>query len=357
MLSEDTAALIVLAEQLSRNQLRKLLAEHASPSVALRARSRLWRGRIHDQRALCDRLGISATASGETGFPERLRQIPDPPLVIFHRGESPCYAADSVAAVAIVGARKASRLGREIAGTLARTLSEAGVLIVSGLALGIDSAAHRGALDSNLPASTVAVLGSGLGFVQPVTNIPLAENIVASGGQLLSEYPPMLRARPYHFPERNRLISGLADVVVVVEASERSGSLITAKLALEQGREVLAVPGPVAAANSRGVNQLLKQGAGLVDCAQDVLDVLGSLGRTSAMPESSSPGQPSELLTPDAHSLLDTIADAAFGLDELCQQTGRSAAEISVLLAELELAGFVARTGGGYIRRPFRGGH
>ena len=300
-------------------------------------------------RSLCERLGISASTFAESGFPARLRQIPDPPLLLFHRGELTCYRAP---AVAIVGARRASRLGCETAATLATTLAANGIAVISGLALGIDSAAHRGALLAEAGALTIAALGSGLGFVAPVTNMPLAESIVAAGGLLVSEYPPMMQARPHHFPERNRIISGLADVVVVVEANERSGSLITARLALEQGRDVLAVPGPVSAANSRGVNALLKQGAGLVDSAQDVLDALTARGVKANPPApSESPNQAA--LSPAAALLLETIPGATISFDALSRSSGRNAAALNALLSELELAGFVARTGGGYIRRPF----
>lgn len=349
MISEDAAALMVLAEKTPRARLAKLLDDHPSPLAALRARSRLWRGRITELQKVCEQLDISASTYSEQNFPASLRQIPDPPLLLFHRGELTCYSRPGVA---IVGARRASRLGCEIATTLATTLSAAGVTVISGLALGIDSAAHRGALLAESTAMTIAVLGSGLGFVQPVTNTPLAESIIASGGLLVSEYPPMMQARPHHFPERNRLISGLAEVVVVVEANERSGSLITARLALEQGRDVLAVPGPVSAANSRGVHSLLKQGAGLVDSAADVMEALRARG---VEPDQSglSVGSAMQTLSPAAGMLLASIRDAAVSFDSLSRSSGQSAAQLNALLSELELAGFVARTSGGYIRRPF----
>jgi DNA processing protein len=350
VLSDDAAAVIVLAEKLPRRRLARLLETHPEPLALLRERNRFWRGRIRQVRKLCEDLSISAATLGENSYPQSLRQIPDPPLLLYHRGELSCYEQP---AVAIVGARRASRLGCEVAGTLAATLAAAGVNIVSGLALGVDSAAHRGALQATSGGITLAALGSGLGCIAPITNTRLAESIVASGGLLVSEYPPMMQARPYHFPERNRIISGLADAVVVVEASERSGSLITARLALEQGREVLAVPGAVSAANSRGVNALLKQGAGLVDSAQDVLDVLTARG---AEISSSAPRDDPILarLSPAAASLLENFRDAALSFDELSRSSHVSVADLNALLAELELAGFVARTSGGYIRRPFK---
>jgi DNA processing protein len=353
--SDTAAAWALLSETLSRNRVRQLVGEHGDALAALRRRSRFWRSRIADLSRQCRDLDIALCSTQETGFPEPLRLIPDPPLVMFQRGRPACLHSP---AVAIVGARRASRLGLETARTLACTLANSGVQVVSGLALGIDSAAHEGALMAGTEAAeggqTIAVLGSGLGFVQPITNIPVAEAIVRQGGLLLSEYPISTRARPHHFPERNRLISGLVDVVVVIEAGERSGSLITARLALEQGREVLAVPGAISLPNSRGVNWLLKQGAGLVDSAQDVFDALDARGHSAkvagAMTGVSSPEAD---LTASARTLLAAIREVTTTLDELCVSSGESVARVSAELAELELKGFVARTGGGYIRRPF----
>lgn len=396
MISDNAAALAILLETLSRKRIRQLVADQlvageihtgeidsgktdsgtvdkttASAVALLRRRSRLWRGRIAELRRHCRELEIALCAPGEPGFPERLAAIPDPPLLTFQRGNPACLEGP---AVAIVGARRASRLGLETAYTLARTLANSGIHVVSGLALGIDSAAHEGAVSVGLESvvggqsvvwgQTIAVLGSGLGFVQPVTNIPVAEAIVSNGGLLISEYPIATRARPHHFPERNRIISGLADVIVVIEAGERSGSLITARLALEQGREVLAVPGAISLPNSRGVNWLLKQGAGVVDSAQDVVDALEAQGvytrlapatpraGTASAGRSEAPS-PAADLSAAAQGLLAEIRDFTTTPDELCVSCGESAARVAVLLAELEIKGFVARTGGGYIRRPF----
>lgn len=355
MVSDNAAALATLLETLSRKRVSELVDEHGSALALLRRRSRLWRAQIAEQRRQCRDLEIALCASAESGFPERLGGIPDPPLVVYQRGNPACLEGPTVA---IVGARRASRLGLETARTLARTLASSGIQVVSGLALGIDSAAHEGVLSAALePLSggqTIAVLGSGLGFVQPVTNIPVAEAIVRRGGLLLSEYPISMRARPHHFPERNRIISGLADVIVVIEAGEQSGSLITARLALEQGREVLAVPGAISLPNSRGVNWLLKQGAGVVDSAEDVFAALEAQGSFSKPVSADEEAWSSASdLSSAARQLLGAIRDATITLDELCVSCGESAARVSVLLAELELKGFVARTGGGYIRRPF----
>lgn len=343
-----------------------MLRDDDDPEAALARHHRHWRSEITDLQAETRASGVSLYANGETGFPERLMHIPDAPMVLFCRGN---LRALEQPTVAIVGARRASRLGCETAARLANTLCAARICVISGLALGIDSAAHRGAIETEDGQQTgesrrsIAVLGSGLSRIQPISNLPLAERLVAAGGLLVSEYPLGMSARPQHFPERNRLISGLADVVVVVEAGERSGSLITARLALEQGREVLAVPGAISQPNSRGVHRLLKQGAGLVDCAQDVFDVLGNLRLPHRGDEAESAWADSEPgpagpeaetgLDEDARRLLAEMRDLSTSIDELCFRCGESPARVAALLARLELSGFVARSGGGYIRRPF----
>jgi len=340
--SNDALALALLGETMTRAQVRRLIREHGGPVAALSARGWGARRKIRALAAVLDRLEARLVGHREPGFPERLAAIPDPPLVLSLRGDEACFGSPSVA---IVGARRASVLGLETARTLARTLAELGVVVVSGLALGIDGAAHAGALESGRRRPTIAVLGSGLGMVQPIANLPLARDLVTAGGLLVSEYAPYSRAARHTFPERNRLISGLADVVVVVEASERSGSLITARLAAEQGRDVLAVPGHISQPNSRGANMLIKQGAGLADGVQDVLQALGLEVEAAA-------DSPEELGVA-ARRALDVLDDIVTTLDQICAATAMSPGEAGAALAELELAGIVTRTGGGYSRRPF----
>lgn len=269
-------------------------------------------------------------------YPPLLWQIPDPPLVLWCRGRVEPLAAP---AVAIVGARQASRAGLDIARRLAAELAAAGLVIVSGLARGIDGAAHQGALEAGGP--TVAVLGCGVDVVYPPEHQDLTRRICDTGS-VVSEFPPGAPPLPNHFPLRNRIISGLSRAVVVVEASEKSGSLITARTALEQGRDVLAVPGSVASGRNRGGHALIKDGARLVETVEDVLEEMG--WRAPASPESSRDGAKRPEI-----SGLEAAMDPgeSYSLDELATATGRDAADLLAELADLELAGRVARVGGG----------
>lgn len=203
-------------------------------------------------------------------YPPLLREIPDPPLQIYLKGEIPDYQKK---AVAIVGTRKATGYGLKAARELARDLAGQDVIIVSGLALGIDAEAHKGALDAN--GKTLAVLGSGINQIYPATNQSLAKKIIEQGGALISEFEPDRPPEKWTFPQRNRIVAGLCQMTIVVEAPERSGALITAYLALEYNREVGAIPGEITSVNSRGTNELIKKGAALVRNADDVLEILG----------------------------------------------------------------------------------
>ena len=206
----------------------------------------------------------------EKNYPPLLREIPDPPLQIYLKGKIP---DNKRKAVAIVGTRKATGYGLKTARELARDLASQGIIIVSGLALGIDAEAHKGALEAG--GLTLAVLGSGINKIYPATNQPLAKKIIDQGGALISEFEPDHPPEKWTFPQRNRIVAGLCQMTVVVEAPERSGALITAYLALEYNREVGAIPGEITSVNSRGTNELIKKGAALVRNADDVLEILG----------------------------------------------------------------------------------
>lgn len=266
---------------------------------------------------------------GERGYPRLLAEIPDPPARLWIRGDAPLEVLDRPA-VAIVGARACSGYGRTVARSLATECAGAGALVVSGMARGIDGEAHRGALAGG--GTTVAVLGCGIDRDYPAAHAELARSIVAADGLVVSEYEPGVEPAPWRFPARNRVIAGLARATVVVEARERSGALITADFALEDGREVLAVPGEITSSLSSGTNALLRLGATPATCAGDVLEALGLEAREAA------PRLPTD---PVSERVLSTLASGAGTADELSRSTGIGASELAAALALLELAGAV----------------
>jgi DNA processing protein len=267
---------------------------------------------------------------GERGYPPLLARIPDPPTSLWLRGDA-ALALLAEPAVAIVGARACSGYGRSVARSLAGGVAEAGAVVVSGLARGIDGEAHRGALA--VAGRTVAVLGCGVDRDYPAAHSELARAIVGGGGLVVSEYEPGVEPAPWRFPARNRIIAGLAAATVVVEARERSGALITADFALEDGREVLVVPGEITSALSAGANGLLRQGATPVSCVADVLEAIGL-----------EPRPPAEVAVDNAvaTAVLAAVAAGAGTPDELTRATGHSAGEVATALTLLELAGQVA---------------
>ena len=279
-------------------------------------------------------LGFRFLARSDPAFPTLLRAIHDPPPGLFLRGEAET-ALLARSAVAIVGARACSAYGRQIARSLGRDLAAAGLVVVSGLARGVDAEAHRGALESS--GATVAVLGCGIDRDYPAANRELARQIAATG-LVVSEYAPGVEPAPWRFPARNRIVAGLCAATVVVEARERSGALISADFALEEGREVFAVPGEITSALSAGTNALLRLGATPLTCAQDVLESYGI-----AAPE---PPQLEVGATPA--TVLERVRESAAGADELGRATGLGAGELAVALTELELAGAVTHEEGVY---------
>lgn len=277
----------------------------------------------------------------DTLYPGTLLEIPDPPPIIYVSGDP---ALLSSPALAIVGSRNSTAQGRENATQFARTLSRAGLTIVSGLALGIDAAAHWGGLDGR--GSTVAVVGTGVNLVYPRANEKLAVEVRARGA-LISEFPLGTSPIPGNFPRRNRLISGLARGVLVIEAAVYSGSLITAKLAAEQGREVLAIPGSIHSPLSRGCHALIKQGAKLVESAQDVLDEL-RIERLEALE------RPENLDPNISGSETDFLRDMGYdpcNIDTLAERSRLTPAAVSAMLLQLELEGRVASLPGGLFQR------
>lgn len=287
-------------------------------------------------------------------YPPALRQIADPPLALFVLGD-PDYLAWP--GVAVVGSRRPSPSGRELAEELGRELARAGLVVVSGLALGTDGAAHRGAVAAGGP--TVGVLGCGPDRIYPRRNVELAE-AVAGAGAVITEFPPGTGVARGHFPRRNRIIAGMTLGTTVVEAATRSGSLITARLAAEAGREVLAVPGPVRSPTSRGCHRLIREGARLVEGVEDILEEVApgvaAARPTSgaAEPTSAAEAEP-EGLEPEARKLLGCLGFEPESVDNLVERSGLTADTVSAMLIRLELQGVVESAPGGRFSRVATG--
>lgn len=310
-----------------------------------------------------DSAGVTTLSLGDEDYPELLTEIPAPPAVLFVKGS---LEKLSLPQVAIVGSRRASAHGMLLAEELAEQLGRSGFAITSGLALGIDSAAHTGAIKANV--TTFAVMGTGIDQIYPARHKGLANEILASGGALLTEFMPGSPPKAEHFPQRNRIVTGLSLGVLVVEANERSGSLISARLAAEQGRAVCAIPGSIRSPVSAGCHYLIREGATLVTNAQQVVEQLGPLlgfqiekykqhylESSEEKPEKQS-SEPADLKKDVFQQgktedwLLKAMGFDTHTVEELCKLSGRTAAEINVALAELELCGEVSQTEYGYQR-------
>ena len=338
----DEAVALSLVPNLSRVALTERL-QSRDPVLAEIA-SRLTE-RARDVRAQAAADGIGVLPWNAPRFPAALLAISDVPPVLWYRGSLDALRAP---AVAIIGSRAASSVALETAAGLAADLAARGVVIVSGLARGVDSAAHRGALQAG---RTIAVLGSGVDWIYPSEHTALADDI-AQEGLVLSEYPPGTAPLPFHFPMRNRVISGLSRAVVVVEASEKSGSLITVGCALEQGRDVMAVPGSVLSGRNRGAHALIRDGAKIVECADDIVEELGWGGRAAVGTASASNDVAA---TTSGDPLLQLMrAGDSYDLDGLAAAAGVDAVRLLPRLLELELRGLVQRVEGGRFLRPAR---
>jgi DNA processing protein len=312
-------------------------------------------------------LGLDLLCWSDADYPEPLRHIHDAPLLLYLRGQRELLGREQVA---IVGSRNATRAGLAHARDFAAAIGEAGYVVTSGLALGVDGAAHAGVLEAGHP--TIAVIGTGLDIPYPSQHKALAGRI-AEQGLMVSEYPPGTPPRAGHFPKRNRIISGLSHGVLVVEASRRSGSLITARLAMEQGREVFAIPGSVHNPLARGCHDLIRQGARLVETMDDIREELGvwwsgppvvattpkpkpkpapgplptALDLPDAVPEQAEPGLPDHLAQREI-AVLEALGYDPRSTDELCEATGLPADQLMQSLLLLELDNLVEATPGGY---------
>ncbi len=314
----------------------------ADTVAALRAGST---AAIDAELAWAQQSGQCILTPEDAGYPALLRELGDRPPVLYVRGDPEVL---TTLQLAMVGSRKPTAAGRRTAFEFARHLAGCGLTITSGLALGIDAASHAGALEAD--GLTVAVMGNGQRCVYPRENAGLAERIEQNGA-LVSELPLEAPPRREHFPRRNRLISGLSAGTLVVEAAVRSGSLITARLATEQGREVFAVPGSIHSPQSRGTNALLRDGAKLVETAEHVLEELAPYAAAARQPAPSPDVPPDDTLGGDYRDLLEAVDFSPTAVDALVESTGRSAAEVASMLLILELRGHVEAVAGGlYVR-------
>lgn len=317
----------------SQSELTTVIGE----KLALRLRARESLVAVDQTLDWSEQEGHHVVTLGDGAYPDRLLEIADPPPLLYVRGNPGLLRHE---AVAIVGSRNATPQGRANAEAFARALSERGVTVISGLALGIDAAAHRGALEGR--GSTVGVVGAGVDVVYPPRNADLFDALAARGA-VVSEFP--LGAPPLagHFPRRNRLISGLSRGVLVVEAGLESGSLITARVGAEQGRDVFAVPGSIHSPLSKGCHALIKEGAKLVESVEDVLGELtpGAVAQRAAPTTSAHPGE----------SLLEHLGHDPCNLDTLCRRSGLTADTVSAMLLQLELDGKVSSLPGGRFQR------
>ncbi len=302
---------------------------------------------VDQERTRADAAGVRIVTLVDSEYPALLREIDDPPLALYVRGRLP---VDTTTAIAIVGTRRGTQYGKMVGAKLASQLALRGISVVSGLAAGIDAAAHQGTLD--VGGHTIAVLGCGVDIPYPKRNQPLYERIAVEG-TVMSEYPLGMRPAKWTFPQRNRILSGLSRGVVVVQAPERSGSLITARLALEQGREVFAVPGNISTTTSAGTNRLIQQGAKLVESAEDILEEFRDLRRMVRSAPSAEGSEDDATLTERERRVYELISLEPVHVDDIIARADLSPTEASHVLLLLQLEDLVVEVEGGcYVRKP-----
>jgi DNA processing protein len=325
---------------------------HLGEAVARQVQESLRRGDVDKELALMERHGVRLVLLGDADYPVTLSKIDVPPRLLFVRGE---FSPQDIQSIAVVGSRTCTSYGKRVAQRLGYDLAKAGCTVVSGLARGIDGMAHRGALDAR--GRTIAVLAGGLSKIYPPEHTELAEEIITSGGALITEASMLMEPMAGMFPARNRIISGLSRAVVLVEAAEKSGALITARHAAEQGREVFAVPGPVDSVASAGTLQLLRNGAKLVRNAGDVLDDVAGIAPL-VTPRATSGEAPPAVVPKAAPPNLDAVQQGIWdflteprSVDDLCRGVGRPIAELTGVLMNLELKRVVRRLPGNVYER------
>ena len=284
-------------------------------------------------------LNVKIISINDANYPFLLKEIVDPPLILYVKGN---FSSSSKHLISIVGSRKCTKYGQTVAQKFAASFAQAGITVVSGLALGIDSAAHKGAIDAK--GKTFAVIGSGLNRIYPASNKHLAEKICSGYGAVISEFPFGTEPRPFNFPFRNRIISGLSYATIVVEAARKSGSLITARLAAEQGRDVFAVPGNITSKMSEGTNMLIKDGAIPITEPDDVLTYV------SAFKDLLVRNKEDKDLSPDEERVISALENSTETLMGISEKTGISEQKLISLLTYMEVKGLIKRNGGRYFK-------
>lgn len=367
MTPREAAIALNLLPGLGPVRIMRLMQVFASPELILEAPSSMleaipgigpglartissWRSIVnpHRELELADKAGAAVTTLFDASYPSSLRDLADPPVILYSWGS--WTGTDSERSIAVVGSRMATHYGRRCARTISHDLAEAGVTIISGLARGVDTEAHAGALDAN--GRTIAVIGAGLGRLYPQENGNLARLIAEGAGAVVSEFPMETPPSRTTFPMRNRIVSGWSRATLVVEASGRSGAMITARMAGEQGRDVFCVPGPVDRHSSDGCHALIRDGAILTTCAADILHDMKWTVPEQGLPLFSKaplpPARPAPPLSPEEEEILHSVRLGFNTIDSLCASLGKPAFAVTPVLSRLQIAGRITPDAGGY---------
>lgn len=367
MTPQEAAIALNLIPGLGPVRVMRLMQVFASPELVLEAPASMlveipgigpqlarlissWRSIVNPYRELelADKAGVAVTTVFDPAYPSSLRSLPDPPIVLYSWGS--WTGTDSERSIAVVGSRMATHYGRLCAKTISHDLAEAGVTIISGLARGVDTEAHAGALDAG--GRTIAVIGAGLNRLYPQENGNLARRIADGYGAVVSEFPMDMPPSRTTFPMRNRIVSGWSRATLVVEASGRSGALITARMAAEQGREVFCIPGPVDRHSSDGCHALIRDGATLASSASDILHDMKwaspEQGLPLFSPRSPSPSAQAAPPTPEEEEILHAIRLGFNTIDTLCASLGKPAGAVTPLLSRMQITGQITPDAGGY---------
>lgn len=320
---------------------KELIDSTLGQSAYQNLRENLKEERVDEILAELDKLGINFVTQKDNNFPQKLKEIPDSPVIIYYKGD--LSIASNPHILGVVGTRKPSSYGRDICETFVSEVAKSSVVTVSGLAYGIDSIVANTTIKNK--GLTIAVLGGGIAKIYPSTNTSLAKDIVETGGLIISEYKPFQNPTQYTFPERNRLISGLSDGVLIIEAGERSGSLITAETALNQGKELFVVPGNLTSVQSKGSNRLIYEIPHSI--VIDPKNILNSLGVESCVNKNLTENQVVQL-TMAQQLVYDLLRVEDMHFDDLAQKLNMSPRELNILLTDMEILGIIKSQSGNY---------